>query len=130
MLSVSAKGKPRDSLGIIRRRSTALNRQNAFPTSVIEKRRFSRFRSVMPNSLYPEAYRDCTDEAQEEKTANARPELTAAVENFDDYDTIFLGYPIWWGDMPISHTFSKILSRSVCRFIIQFILMLLYKSIY
>ena len=49
---------------------------------------------------YPEAYDDCTDEAQEEKTANARPELTAAVENFDDYDIIFLGYPIWWGDMP------------------------------
>ncbi|MDE6745045.1 MAG: NAD(P)H-dependent oxidoreductase [Oscillospiraceae bacterium] len=50
---------------------------------------------------YPEAYRDCTDEAQEEKTANARPELTAAVENFDDYDIIFLGYPNWWGDMPM-----------------------------
>ena len=50
---------------------------------------------------YPEAYRDCTDEAQEEKSANARPELTASVENFDDYDVIFLGYPNWWGDMPM-----------------------------
>ena len=50
---------------------------------------------------YPETYSDCTDEAQEEKTANARPELTAAVENFDDYDIIFLGYPNWWGDMPM-----------------------------
>ena len=50
---------------------------------------------------YPEAYNDCTDEAQEEKSANARPELTAAVENFDDYDIIFLGYPNWWGDMPM-----------------------------
>lgn len=50
---------------------------------------------------YPEAYSDCTDEAQEEKTANARPELTAVVENFDDYDTVFLGYPNWWGDMPM-----------------------------
>lgn len=50
---------------------------------------------------YPETYRDCTDEAQEEKTANARPELTAAVENFDGYDIIFLGYPNWWGDMPM-----------------------------
>lgn len=50
---------------------------------------------------YPEAYRDCTDEAQAEKAADARPELTAAVDNFDDYDVIFLGYPIWWGDMPM-----------------------------
>lgn len=50
---------------------------------------------------YPETYRECTDEAQTEKSANARPELTAAVENFDDYDVIFLGYPNWWGDMPM-----------------------------
>lgn len=50
---------------------------------------------------YPEVYRDCTDEAQEEKNANARPELTATVENFDDYEIIFLGYPNWWGDMPM-----------------------------
>ena len=50
---------------------------------------------------YPEAYRDCTDEAQAEKAANARPELTATVDNFDDYDVIFLGYPIWWSDMPM-----------------------------
>ena len=50
---------------------------------------------------YPEAYRDCTDEAQTEKSTNARPELTAAVDNFDDYDVIFLGYPIWWSDMPM-----------------------------
>ena len=50
---------------------------------------------------YPEAYRDCTDEAQTEKAANACPELTATVDNFDDYDVIFLGYPIWWSDMPM-----------------------------
>ena len=50
---------------------------------------------------YPEAYNDCTDDAQEEKSANTRPELTAVVENFDDYDIIFLGYPNWWGDMPM-----------------------------
>ncbi len=52
-------------------------------------------------TLYPEAYRDCTDEAQAEKAANARPELTATVDNFDDYDVIFLSYPDWWSDMPM-----------------------------
>ncbi len=50
---------------------------------------------------YPEAYRECTDEAQKEKSANARPELTATVDNFSDYTIIFLGYPNWWGDMPM-----------------------------
>ena len=50
---------------------------------------------------YPEEYDACTDEAQQEKNANARPELTAEIENFGDYDTVFLGYPNWWGDMPM-----------------------------
>ncbi len=50
---------------------------------------------------YPEEYDACTDEAQQEKNANARPELTATVDNFSEYDTIFLGYPNWWGDMPM-----------------------------
>ncbi len=34
--------------------------------------------------------------------ADARPELSSHVENMDQYDTILLGYPNWWGDMPMS----------------------------
>ena len=52
-------------------------------------------------NAYPASYDDCTQVAREEKNANARPGLTATVENFDDYDVIYLGYPIWWGDMPM-----------------------------
>lgn len=50
---------------------------------------------------YSEDYTVCTEEAKKELNENARPELTASVENFDDYDIIFLGYPIWWGDVPM-----------------------------
>ena len=50
---------------------------------------------------YPEKYSDCTDEAKREQNENTRPELTAAVDNFDSYDIIFLGYPNWWDDMPM-----------------------------
>jgi len=50
---------------------------------------------------YPEDYYQTTDVAQEEQRANARPELTAHVENMDAYDVIFLGYPNWWGTMPM-----------------------------
>ena len=32
---------------------------------------------------------------------NARPELTGTVKDFSDYDVIYLGYPIWWGVMPM-----------------------------
>lgn len=39
--------------------------------------------------------------ADEEQNSNARPELLNRVENMEQYDTIFLGYPNWWGDMPM-----------------------------
>ena len=50
---------------------------------------------------YPSTYNDLLSAAQDEQKNNVRPELSAAVDNWDDYDTIFLGYPIWWGDMPM-----------------------------
>ena len=36
----------------------------------------------------------------EEQDAGVRPELSTHIENPDQYDTIILGYPNWWGDMP------------------------------
>ncbi|MDO4272126.1 MAG: flavodoxin [Eubacteriales bacterium] len=57
---------------------------------------------------YPEDYRECTNVAQQELQENARPELTATVDNFNDYDVVFLGYPNWWGDMPMAvYTFME-----------------------
>lgn len=50
---------------------------------------------------YPEDYDELVDYAQEEQQENARPELKTTIENIDGYDTIFLGYPNWWGDMPM-----------------------------
>lgn len=41
------------------------------------------------------------DEAKEEYQRNERPELEGFCENIDDYDTIFLGYPNWWGTLPM-----------------------------
>ena len=49
---------------------------------------------------YPKVYSECTEEAQREKNANARPKLLADID-ITEYDTIFLGYPNWWGDMPM-----------------------------
>ena len=50
---------------------------------------------------YSPDYMVCIDEAKEELRAKARPELTARVENMDQYDTVILGYPNWWGLPPI-----------------------------
>lgn len=51
---------------------------------------------------YPDDYKQCVDIAKTEKENNARPQIKGAVNNMEDYDVIFLGYPIWWGDMPMA----------------------------
>lgn len=38
--------------------------------------------------------------AQDEQDEDVRPELTTHIENLDQYDTIFIGYPTWWYDLP------------------------------
>ena len=50
---------------------------------------------------YSESYMTCIEEAKQELRAKARPEIKAYPENFEDYDTIFVGYPNWWGTMPM-----------------------------
>ena len=40
--------------------------------------------------------------AKQELADKARPEIQGGVENMEQYDIVFLGYPIWWGDMPMA----------------------------
>lgn len=63
---------------------------------------------IVPVKKYSDDYEECKKEATNEMNANARPEIQNKIDNFDDYDTIFIGYPIWWGDMPmIIYTFME-----------------------
>ena len=50
---------------------------------------------------YPASYDECCDVAKQELADNARPELSGTVD-MEQYDIIFLGYPIWWGDLPMA----------------------------
>ena len=67
---------------------------------IAEKTSGDLFRIESVNA-YPSGYDDCTEVAKKEKNSNARPGLTGSVTDFDDYDVIYLGYPIWWGEMPM-----------------------------
>ena len=51
---------------------------------------------------YAKDYHECTEEAMAEKKSNARPALKKLPESIDQYDTIFLGYPNWWGTAPMA----------------------------
>jgi len=51
---------------------------------------------------YPSDYNETTEVAKKELRQNARPELSARVDNMEDYDLVYLGYPSWWGTMPMA----------------------------
>ena len=56
---------------------------------------------------YPADYDECTKIASREKSEKARPALSTSV-NLAQYDTIFIGAPIWWGDLPMAvYTFLE-----------------------
>lgn len=56
--------------------------------------------SIQTSVDYPGDGGALIDYAAEEQEEYARPELTSHIENPDDYDVIFVGYPTWWYDMP------------------------------
>lgn len=61
---------------------------------------------IEPETPYPTDHTTLVDIASEEQDADARPAIKGRVENMGQYDTIFVGYPIWWSDMPmILYTF-------------------------
>lgn len=57
--------------------------------------------SIRTVEQYPDTYDATIDQGQQEQSDGARPELATHLENLDSYDTIFLGFPNWWGDMPM-----------------------------
>lgn len=52
-------------------------------------------------NAYPETHSELLDVSRKEMSDNARPEIVGTVENMEDYDTVFIGFPNWWGDMPM-----------------------------
>jgi len=52
--------------------------------------------------IYPVSHRECSAIAEEEMRSDARPELSTHIENMADYDTIYIGYPLWWYQEPMA----------------------------
>ena len=75
---------------------------------------------IVPVNPYPQGYEDTKTRATNERNSNARHEYVGEVENFEQYDVVFIGHPIWWGDMPMimytfleNHNFD---GKTVCQF--------------
>lgn len=68
--------------------------------------------AIMPAQPYTSADLNYSDRnsrsTKEQNDSSARPEISGSVENMDEYDIVFLGYPIWWGEAPkIIYTFLE-----------------------
>ncbi len=50
---------------------------------------------------YSDSYNTVLDQAQHDQNIQARPEIKNKVKNFDQYDTILIGYPNWWASIPM-----------------------------
>ncbi|MBR1722075.1 MAG: flavodoxin [Treponema sp.] len=62
---------------------------------------------ILPEKEYPKDYKSCTEVAKDEQKKNARPAYKGDMDT-SAYDTVYIGYPIWWGDMPmVVYTFLE-----------------------
>lgn len=57
---------------------------------------------VKPAKQYPADYKTTCDLAKKELNEGARPAILGDVRDFAAYDTVFIGYPVWWGDLPMA----------------------------
>lgn len=56
---------------------------------------------IQTEQTYPSSYVPLTKQAKKEQESNYHPPLKTKVKNFQSYDIIFIGYPNWWGTMPM-----------------------------
>lgn len=73
---------------------------------VIEENTGADIFRIVPEVPYTTDHDELVEYAQQEKNDNARPAIKDSIDNFDEYDTVFVGYPNWWADLPmILYTF-------------------------
>jgi len=56
---------------------------------------------VEPANEYPADYMKCIDVAKKEQQDDARPEIKETLSNINDYEVIYIGFPNWWGTLPM-----------------------------
>ena len=83
------------SVGVISKGNTAI------VAELIAEQTGADLFEIVPVVPYPFDYEEMKIVSTQERDSNARPKIANAVENWDDYDVVFLGYPIWYTDMPM-----------------------------
>ena len=77
-----------------------------YVASVIQKNTGADTFRIQPEKAYPIRHSTLVGQAEKEQEQDARPAIKNKLKNLSQYDTVFIGYPIWWSDMPqIMYTF-------------------------
>ena len=85
------------SVGVIQKGNTEI-----VADMIIEKLGADRYKVDPKNDTYPkDSYKRLTEIASKELHDNLRPEIKDITFDISDYDTIFVGAPVWWGDFPM-----------------------------
>lgn len=84
------------TVGVIEKGNTAVVAE-----MIAEKTGADIFEILPADDHYPMTYKELTDAAKREQTENARPAYAGTLPDLSQYDTIFIGAPVWWGDWPM-----------------------------
>lgn len=84
------------SVGHITKGNTAI-----IAEKIAQKTNGNLFEIKVANDNYPQGYAEATKYAKLEMHRNARPAILGKVNNFSEYDPIFIGFPVWWSDKPM-----------------------------
>lgn len=83
-------------VGVINKGNTAIVAE-----MIAEETGADTFEILPENDIYPTTYDELTDVAKQEQNENARPAIAGELPDLSQYDTIFIGAPVWWGDWPM-----------------------------
>ena len=91
------------NVGVIEKGNTAI-----VADMIIDAIGADSFEILPETDYYPYTYAELTDVAKKEQNENARPAIKDALPDMSQYDTVFIGAPVWWGDWPmIVYTFFE-----------------------
>ena len=91
------------SLIVVFRNIYILNVSNIYLTKegVNYGKQFGDLFKVEPANEYPADYMKCIDVAKKEQQDDARPEIKETLSDINDYEVIYIGFPNWWGTLPM-----------------------------
>ncbi len=91
------------NVGVIDKGNTAI-----VADMIVEAINADSFEIIPEEDYYPYTYDELIEVAKKEQDENARPAYAPKAPDFAQYDTIFFGSPVWWGDLPmICYTFLE-----------------------